>query len=193
MYLMRDWMPGAGVRTSLRRSVWIIVLAAIWALKASAQLAGGNRIPAQTLLLTPDPARVEGQVEGEVVREIDDPHTGDRWLLMRNPAHPEGPGRLVRATANLSQAGRGAPAEALPVAVLTMQRTQFMPIIHTGDRLIVEEKTAVVEARLEAVALSPAVSGSPLHVRLTIGGNVVRAVALGPGRAVLAPEAEAQP
>ena len=33
-----------------------------------------------------------------MVREIDDPHTGDRWKLMRDPVHPEGPGRLVLVT-----------------------------------------------------------------------------------------------
>jgi hypothetical protein len=35
------------------------------------------------------------QVSGEIVREIDDPHTGDRWLLLRNAEAPGGPGRLV--------------------------------------------------------------------------------------------------
>ena len=29
---------------------------------------------------------------GEIVREIDDPHTGDRWLLVRDASHPGGPG-----------------------------------------------------------------------------------------------------
>jgi hypothetical protein len=66
-------------------------------------------------------------------------------------------------------------------------------VIHTADRLIVQEDTALVVARLEAVALGPALSGSSLKVRLLIGGSVVRAVALGPGRAVFAPETEARP
>jgi predicted secreted protein len=66
-------------------------------------------------------------------------------------------------------------------------------VIHTGDALILEENTALVEARLEAVALGPAVSGLAFNVRLKIGGNVVRAVALGPGRAAFAPESEARP
>jgi len=30
----------------------------------------------------------------QIVREIDDPHLGTRWLLMRDPVHPAGPGRL---------------------------------------------------------------------------------------------------
>ena len=34
---------------------------------------------------------------GNVIREIDDPHSGDRWLLLRDPNRPGGPGRLVLA------------------------------------------------------------------------------------------------
>jgi hypothetical protein len=40
-----------------------------------------------------------GGGQGEVVREIDDPHTGDRWLLKRNDQAPGGPGRLVLVAA----------------------------------------------------------------------------------------------
>jgi flagella basal body P-ring formation protein FlgA len=63
----------------------------------------------------------------------------------------------------------------------------LVAVIRAGDRLIVEENTAVVEARLEAVALGAAAPGSTFNVRLRIGGRVLRAVALGPGRAALAP------
>jgi hypothetical protein len=120
-----------------------------------------------------------GLTQGEIVREIDDPHTGGRWLLMRDPVHPAGPGRLVLAGGmRIAVPQPGAPAVEPP-----------RPVIHAGDRLIVEENTAVVEARLEAVALGPAGIGSPLDVRLKIGGKVVRAVALGPGRAAFLAEA----
>ncbi len=117
--------------------------------------------------------------QGEIVREIDDPHTGGRWLLTRAPDHPAGPGRLVLASGmRIAVSRTGAPVVELP-----------HPVIHAGDRLIVEENSAVVEARLDAVALGPAVIGSPLDVRLKIGGKVVRAVALAPGRAVFLAEA----
>jgi hypothetical protein len=62
------------------------------------------------------------------------------------------------------------------------------PVIHAGDRLIVEENTRLVEARLAAVAMGPAIAGAPLDVRLTIGGKVMRAVALAPGRAAFESE-----
>jgi hypothetical protein len=117
--------------------------------------------------------------QGEIVREIDDPHTGGRWLLTRNPLHPAGPGRLVLAREmRIAVLRPGVPLVEPP-----------HPVIHAGDRLVVEENTAVVEARLEAVALGPAMAGSPLDVRLKIGGKVVRAVALGPGRAAFLAEA----
>jgi flagella basal body P-ring formation protein FlgA len=70
----------------------------------------------------------------------------------------------------------------------------YRPIIHAGDRLLVEERTATVEAHLEAVALGPASEGEPLRVRLLLGGKTMEARALGPGRAVIkasgAPSAE---
>jgi hypothetical protein len=67
---------------------------------------------------------------GELVREIGDPHTGDRWLLMRDPRHPGGPGLLLLVAAGrtgLRQAAQGAQT---PV-----------PLIHAGDRVTVEEHT----------------------------------------------------
>jgi hypothetical protein len=73
--------------------------------------------------------------------------------------------------------GRSAAPVALPA-----------PILHSGDRLIVDEHTAVVDAQLEAVAMGPAAAGGSLNVRLAIGGRVVRAVATAPGRAVLQEE-----
>jgi flagella basal body P-ring formation protein FlgA len=66
-------------------------------------------------------------------------------------------------------------------------------VIHPGDRVVVEEHTATVEARLEAIALEAAAIGSPVNARLKIGGKVVRAVAIAPGRAALAHAEEARP
>jgi len=142
-------------------------------------------------LMAQDPQTVPASaqqvsVQGPVLREIDDPYTGARWLLMRDPVHPGGPGRLVLLANENHSAGEGAVrVELQPVAL--------RPIIRAGDRLIVEEHTQVVEARLEAVALNPAAAGSVLDVRLKIGGRVVRAVAMAPGRAVFQSQAEARP
>ena len=101
-----------------------------------------------------------------ILREIRDPHSGARWLVTADPDNPAGPGRVVLA----GGAGR---AEA-PV-----------PVIHQGDRVVVEEHTAAADGSMEATALEPASAGSGFAVRLRVGGRVLRAVALAPGRAAL--------
>lgn len=134
---------------------------------------------------------VPNQLADLVVREIDDPHSGARWLLMRDHNHPAGPGRLILvATAN-RQAGQGEPVGSLSPVKTEMIRIR--PIIRAGDRLVVEENTALIEARLEAVALGPATLGSTFDVRLKMGGKVARAIALAPGRAAFHAQMEARP
>jgi hypothetical protein len=125
---------------------------------------------------------------GEPIREIDDPQTGDRWLLMRNDANPGGPGRFTIVTAGRTPAGGGL---AQPADIANPVRPQ--PVIRSGDRLIVEEHTDVVDARLVGRALNSVALGSVFNVRLAIGGKVVRAVALGPGRAALKQETGVRP
>jgi len=68
-----------------------------------------------------------------------------------------------------------------------------VPVLRAGERLMVEEHTPIVEAHLEAVALGSAAVGEEFDVRLRVGGKVLRAVALGPGRAELQAERKAQP
>ena len=162
-------------------SAGLLLLAA--ASVAGAQsLAGGH---AQVMLSSGELASVDTLglgVQGEVVREIDDPHTGDRWLLVRNDLVPGGPGRLVLVTAHRNPSGG-----AILRAAGSARDAQLLFVIRAGDRLIVEEHTARVDAVLEARALTPAAPGDALNARLTIGGNRVRAIAMGPGRAALLP------
>jgi len=120
----------------------------------------------------------QAQQGGEVVRRIDDPGAHGTWLLVRDPEHPAGPGRFLW----VARAGRPSDAS----AVLPVQAVK--PVILAGDRLVVEEQTPVVDARLAATALNPAVAGEPLRVRLEIGGRIMRAIAIAPGRAQLAPD-----
>jgi hypothetical protein len=121
-----------------------------------------------------------------LIREIDDPHLGSRWLLYRDPAHPGGPGRLVRI-------GSMAPDRARSSASVADAAAAPRSIIRAGDRVVLEEDTPVVDARLEAVALGPALAGAPLQVRLAIGGRVLAAIAIAPGRVALAPGLETRP
>jgi hypothetical protein len=123
----------------------------------------------------------EGNIACNLVRELDDSNTGKRWLLMRDSAHPGGPGRWVLSSRGWGAVGTGN----VPVAPL--------PVIRPGDLLIVEQDSALIHARLEAVALGSAVPGSVVNVRLQIGGEVFRAVALGPGRAAFKPDEGVEP
>jgi hypothetical protein len=104
------------------------------------------------------------------LREIDDPHSGARWLLVKDLAHPGGPGHLVRVKRD-ETAGAGSRLA--------------VPMIHTGDHVVVEEHSEVVDAVLEAVALGPAVEGGLFSARLNVGGRVLRVAAIAPGRAQL--------
>lgn len=116
---------------------------------------------------------------GEVVREIDDLHTGDRWFLVRDNEHPGGPGRMVLATG----------PEARPAAGTSPLRPALrQPVVRNGDRVVIEEDTAVVHARFEAVALGSAMEGGQFNARMTAGGKIVHVVALGARRAAFAPE-----
>jgi hypothetical protein len=120
------------------------------------------------------------------VRMIQDPHTSMCWILQRDPIRPGGPGRMVllnqlgcSQSSFVSIAGPDAKTNA----------NISSAVIRSGDRVVVEEKSAIVEARLEAVAMGSAAEGAELNVRLAIGGKVLRAVAIGPGRAALASNA----
>jgi hypothetical protein len=122
---------------------------------------------------------------------IQDPSTGNRWQLARNPIHPEAPPRWIQASDRnmddmLERLGGGSTGK-------VVARDAARPIlIYPGDKLVVEEHSAFVDARLEAVALDAAPRGFELRARLRIGGKVVRVVALERGRAVFAPESESR-
>jgi hypothetical protein len=129
----------------------------------------------------------------DLVREIDDPASGTRWLLFRDPIHPGGPGRLVPvASSSPAPASTAASLGPSPLA-LGPSPLALGSVIHLGDRIVIEQDTPVIEARFEAVALGPAAAGSTFQARLRIGGRVVRAIALAPHRAALIAETGLRP
>ena len=143
-------------------------------------------------------AQATGYVEtasrapSRAIREIDDRHTGARWLLLRDADRPGGPGRLTLAGSLRDEGGAKSnekDAAAQGVGAVADARR----VIHGGDRLVVEENTPVVAVRLEAVALGPAAAGDSLQARLAIGGKVMRVVALAPGRAEFEPQIRVRP
>lgn len=171
----------------------LVLLAAGCALPGDTQTVDRSAGHTQPPVSMPAPPEVNPGLSGAVVREIDDPHTGDRWLLVRDPSHPGAPGRMVLVAGAEGPAGRKAPGAGLATTAWPTKHIAPIPVIRAGDRLVVEQSTPLIEARLEAVALGTAAVGAPLNVRLAIGGNVVPAIALGPGRAAFSTEAGARP
>jgi len=112
-----------------------------------------------------------------VERVIEDPHSGRRWVLAKDPEHRGGPGTLVE-----QRVGEGLKPGGTPKANL---------VIRAGDRVLVEENTRVARGLFDATALSTARLGASFRVRLRVGGRVVWATATGPGRAALAGRDEA--
>jgi len=140
-----------------------------------------------------------------VIREIDDPHLGIRWLLMLDPKNAGGPGVLVPSGSNAAVLIDRSLVSTVPAALPQVKPIESVtsnsvltgsfeqankpktPILRAGDRIVIEEHTPIADASLDAVALSSAVSGGAFTARLTAGGAIVRALALAPGRAVFAP------
>ena len=151
----------------------------------------GGSLSTATVIVSSSSA---GAVAAQVVREIDDPHTGDRWLLVRDDAHPGGPAQLILLPTVKSGEKK---YETVPTAqkanVAEGSPGQFHPVIRAGDRLIVEEHSATVDTYLEAVAMGSATAGTAFSVRLKLGGKLMQAVALGPGRAAMKVGTEALP
>jgi len=178
---VKDWIGG------LR---WVTLLAAVMALPGYGQTGGtpGPRL-LKIFAITAQGEMAQGEMaqgeaaQSEVVREIDDPHTGQRWLLVRDGQQPGGPGRLLlagQASAEQAQAGqvqaetvRREPGSVSGRIAAAPAEFGFLPVIRAGDRLVVEEHTPVVDALLEARALNPAAQGSALEARLSIGGRDV--------------------
>jgi hypothetical protein len=127
---------------------------------------------AMTVVLVGGLSAQESAAGEQIVSERRDPATGMRWVLMRDAAHPAAPARWVLA-------GTGAEKTVAGSTEVAQQR----PVIRAGDRIVVEKQTAVIDAWLEATALTSAGSGEPLRARLAIGGRVLVARALAPGRA----------
>ena len=117
-----------------------------------------------------------------VIRSFEDASSHQSWMVVRDKKQPAAPARLWGPTM-LRGAGCASAEESREALLQTASRL----IIHAGDSLIVDEHTAIVDARLEATALNAAAGGERLKVRLMIGNRVVEAVAIEPGRAEMVP------
>ena len=180
-------------RTGLRCELAVTLVVAMAAVSAGAQEAAvpiaGNVVPGPRIVLSSTaPVRTPALLSGHLIRVIEDPNLGDHWLLCRNLDHPGGPGRLLLVEANRPVAGSSLNAGGPGAEVVAAFKDATRPAIRAGDRLVVEENSAVAEARLGAVALESATIGSAFRARMEIGGRVLRVVAVGSGRAAFQPE-----
>lgn len=175
------------------RAIGMAVLGMGMALLAHSQASTVDRNPDPATPTSSQRIGKVGTASAEVIRQIDDPSTGDRWLLTRDPSRSGGPARFVRVVGGAAGTSIAhlAKGKDRPLVSSTQRRPQ--PVIRSGDRIILEESTSKVDARFEAIALGSAGVGSPLRARLVLGGKVVQAVALGSGRAAFAPRTEALP
>ena len=172
------------------------------ALAGACAAAGFGDCQSAATAAKPGAVLVSSAAEVAAVREVDDLATGTRWLLVRDPEHPAGPGRWVRseeaspAESFATTGDKAAPAighqsdaaagpSAAPLAGRVTPPAAIL--MRGGDLVIVEQQTPVLTARLAAVALEPATLGRLFRVRLKATGARVWAIALGPGEARLAP------
>lgn len=155
-----------------------------WALVLLALTTQG--FSAQHLVLLSNASVEQRIVPGaSVLRELEDPQTGDRWLLVRDPNRPAGPGRWILVSGpGLGGSTPEQLAELQPMAALPAPEPV---VLRAGDHVRVEENTARIEATYEGVALEPAIRNSVVPVRLTMGA-LVHGRVLGPGRVVLTEE-----
>jgi hypothetical protein len=152
---------------------------------------------------------------GEAEREFVDPCLGSHWKIQTNAEHPGWPGRLVLMDAGAVRGGqRGNSASAVSVedkvgrvSSSSREVPRFSPnlalplAVRTGDRLIVEQDSAVLHAEFQAVALESARAGDRLRVRLSAGstaplsiaGKVVSVLVTGAGQARWTFEEEVKP
>ncbi len=183
--VVRNWAKSVGKTASqallLTLGIWVAALSA----------ARSARAADQSSSVAPRPVPLEGRI----FREIRDANSGACWLLVRDAAHPGGPGRLLLAEKSPIRKPGDQNAQSQTGARQAAEFSQVLslPVIRAGDRLMVEEKTPTVEVHLEAVALGPAVVGAEFDARLKIGGKLVRVLAQGPGRATLQTKREVRP
>lgn len=156
------------VKSGVTAGIWVFALVA----GANAQSVANHAVGPSTTHLA-----------AVVLRTIDDPATGKRWLVVRDPTRPGGPARAVlaerEARCSETDCARKPP-------IVARER----PVIQAGDAVTVEEHTPMLDMRLQAVALESSLKGACLRARLLLGGKVERVIAIAPGRAAFVSESE---
>lgn len=197
-----DGMTAANSQRAMRRFafLWVVLcFASAQGLdrRAYSQADAEPAMSAQLQQSQRSPWRREASVRdrrtGKTV--LDDPCLGTHWQLLADPSHPERPGRWQPVEASSQEA----PAPVLRPGRDEVFRAQRKPehahesmlrkiVIRAGDKVIVTQKTAQIDARLWGVALEPARAGEQFDARLLTAHDrlpaVLVALATGPGEAV---------
>ena len=117
-----------------------------------------------------------------------DPGTCKRWRYERNGDHPSWPPRLVMVSDEVSCSSQSNVNPGMKG-----QKTEWLRhhtiIVLAGDELAVSDETAALLANLEGVALNNGSPGEVIGVRLRLGGRIMRAQVLAPGRVRLIADA----
>ncbi len=168
----------------MKAGVGVFVAVVLAGFNPLARGQGAGAKPAFPFPVAENP-HLPAQTGGAVFRELDDPSTGNRWLLARDAVHPEGPGRWQLVAARKAGDKTAATLTGASLAAQAVDATA-LPVIHAGDEVSVAEHSAVIDATLQGVALGSAAAGAEFRARLKIGGKVIDAVALESGHAVFA-------
>jgi len=172
-------------RRPLQISIIAVILAALSTIPALSQKLGVN--PQSADCLSGSNFSPALNTRYRALREIEDPSTHQRWLLIRDRERAAGPAIFVQEL-------HCAPCAFFASRTINcgsgyQPPVRHVPIIHAGDRVILSEHTEVSDAELESTALEPAAPGDALRVRLKFGGFTARAIATASGQATLAPAA----
>ncbi|WP_348261388.1 hypothetical protein P8935_16480 [Telmatobacter sp. DSM 110680] len=130
--------------------------------------------------------RSDSRSRYHALRELEDPGTHQRWLLVRDMDRATGPALFVRESRHSECAFFA--AKEMNVTPLRGQLSS-LPVIHAGDQIILSEHGINSDAELEATALDTGAAGDSLRVRIKFGGRTVRAIAATRGHATRGVEA----
>jgi hypothetical protein len=169
-----------------RRFDWIALRCACSLLASLLVAIAGDVGPRHTDVL----AQELGWSTVSTAREIDDPFLGTRWVWIRDLNHPGAPARLVCVQSAHRDSQPASPGTPRGKPLVPQQ---ILPVIRSGDALIVEDDNPIANARLQAVALGPAAVGSVFEAKLKIGQRPIKVIALASGRAKFAPQFEVRP
>lgn len=198
-------------RLVVDRVVRFIALCALFlqlpTLKAYSRVLAEQSVSPRLQLRKQPPVRAEALTRDGATHGVflDDPCLGMHWRLIIDPLHPEQPGRwqLVRPSSKevIRQASQPARNKVLsPERMSGRDDESIRPgiVIRAGDKVMVTQGTAEINARLLAVALEPARAGERFDARLLAVRNQVSSSAVlvvqasGPGEAVWIENKESQ-